>query len=223
MKERPILFSAPMVNAILNGTKTQTRRVVKAPNDGYHNFTCDGLFRDFECDYYVRFSASENDGYLSEDVYFPYGKIGDQLWVRETWHSSENLDLCSPKQIANAAEEAGYDVSPKHPAGDLWYAADCTYRQWGDRPFNKGKTRVSIHMPRWASRIQLEITDIRVERLQEISREDAIAEGCANHVGLPSGHFAEEEFSVLWRCINGAESWAANPWVWVIEFKVIKP
>lgn len=188
MKERPILFSAPMVRAILGGTKTQTRRVCK----GQRERSSSADFQIGRC---------------------PYGLPGDRLWVRESWSTHTCFD----------------DVPPMHlTTRSLHYFAD------GD--CQTGRKRPSIHMPRWASRITLEVTGIRVERLNDISEEDAIAEGvykrigdCAlgNVVETPFGHEAiylsrgqaKMTYIQLWESINGIGSWAANPLVWIIEFR----
>jgi len=186
MKERPILFSGPMVRAILEGRKTQTRRVVK-PQPG--------------CD-------PRDDEHLDMGR-CPYGQPGDRLWVREAWHTDER-DL----EYARAKHEDAMSDSP------IYYRAD-------PENDNAGCTwRPSIHMPRWASRITLEITRVRVERLQEISEKDAIAEGADPylhpvHPGR-EGLRHVDGFRSLWESINGPGSWDANPWVWVIEFKRVE-
>ena len=175
VKERPILFSGEMVRAILDGRKTQTRRVVKPQPPPLGGF-----------------------------VKNPYGQPGDRLWVRETWALDDKY----------------------------YYRADGAV---GDRC---GKWKPSIHMPRAASRITLEITGVRVERLQEITISDIYAEGAitdewlewrddVSGVGMPAGSRIENERDVwekLWDSINGKTyPWKSNPWVWVIEFKRIKP
>ena len=177
--ERPILFSAPMVRAILAGTKTQTRRMVNA-----------------------KWSAR-----------CPYGQPGDRLWVRETW------------QAVNGNDRARHIVThPRPDRGWLEYAA--TPRL--DEPAYKW--RPSIFMPRWASRITLEVTGVRVQRLHDISEADARAEGIdfdpgeggTFHVAGLAGcgsDSAVDAYRKLWEAINGLRSWAANPWVWVVEFK----
>jgi hypothetical protein len=182
MKERPILFSAPMVRALLDGTKTQTRRAVKYPapdgKSGWHptatgwNFLPGG----------------------SDRPVCPYGRIGDQLWVREAW---------APKAIDPECTTVAYRATDD----------ECN-----------GPWKPSIHMPRWASRILLEVTGVRVERLLDISESDAIAEG-VEPLTHPGAVFrpAASAYSDLWEQINGTGSWAANPWVWVVEFKVVKP
>lgn len=174
MEERPILFSGPMVRAILAGTKTQTRRTVKFPKSGSIEGTTNsrtGIFTPYQC---------------------PYGVPGDRLWVKETWSLTTTPD--------------GEKIVPL-------YAADYTAREYESlKPW-----KPSIFMPRRLSRITLEITGIRVERVQDISQADAIAEGTPPIKGLAE----RDAYQVLWESINGAESWAANPWVWVIEFKKV--
>jgi len=195
MKERPILFNAPMVRALLAGTKTQTRRIVKPQPE------MNGRWMEWRNGKGVLITEQNtawhpfDKGFrraVSEYPHFcPYGQPGDRLWVRETF------------------------ALPDRRADNLpaWvYAAD-----YADRPQHAWKP--SIHMPRTASRITLEITGIRVERLQDISEADAIAEGCENSLHLPGGRFARENYAHLWWTIHGDESWEANPWVWVVEFK----
>ncbi len=177
MKERPILFSGEMVRAILEGRKTQTRRLAKVNADGY---PCDSL-----CPYCP----------------------GDRLWVRETWSCGKVFDRTPPGQIPTVERDI-----------PVWYAAED-----GEESINRGRWRHSIHMPRWASRITLEVTGVRVERLQDISEADACAEGIMRASGVcgqtvrpgPRDHFAD-----LWdRINNDRASWASNPWVWVVEFR----
>jgi hypothetical protein len=165
MNERPILFSGEMVRAILEGRKTQTRRVIKPQ-----------LRINYKC---------------------PYGQPGDRLWVRETWQcfKPNTEEIINPNTVNIRA---------------LAYRAT---NEW------RGKWRPSIHMPRWASRITLEITAVRVERLQDIGEVDAMREGdptCENtHI---------DWFRALWDSINAKRgySWESNPWVWVVEFQRIR-
>lgn len=245
MKERPILFSAPMVNAILSGTKTQTRRVIKPQplqSDGeIYSGHINGpeLYEPAGYNKHGKMiPMPEIYGIYDDDgewgIKFPYGKVGDQLWVRET-HSlgtdSTGLNICAshlsdvPKNYMFGNSRIFHPQAPK--GSDSW----CLL--WKRRP--------SIFMPRWASRIQLEITGVRVERLNDCSETDALAEGITGpHSGKPSGDpwwpnfdkaysesmapgcgSAVESYQSLWETINGAGSWDANPWVWVIEFRVI--
>lgn len=192
MKERPILFSAPMVRALLDGRKTQTRRIVKPRRD-----------RDVGCE----LAPHEIAGEVNQGVYRnAYCEPGDRLWVRETWYdASSALHSC------------------------VLYRAD------GDDIYG-GKWRPSIRMPRWVSRITLEVTGVRVEKLQDISGDDSIAEGieraddffgcpCWRAYGEPAGADVVcpddpvGSYRSLWESINGPGSWDANPWVWVIEFR----
>lgn len=181
MKERPILFSGPMVRAILDGRKTQTRRIVKPqPTNDYVTF----MPLSSELVGVTKHGGPiDNRGWL----HCPYGKTGDRLWVRETW--------CP-------------DVEPY----TFRYKAD------GGEPLERW--RPSIHMPRWASRITLEVVSVRVERLQDISEEDALAEGITL---VERGTSPVDQFNKLWESINGPGSWEANPWVWVVSFKRIEP
>lgn len=136
----------------------------------------------------------------------PYGVPGDQMWVKESYRFGVEWDEESPNQ-----------VEPMGGPGIVWYAAtDRLTEGWG-------KLRPSIHMPRWASRITLEVTGLRVERLQDITEADAIAEGVTETFDGPGGCHerttAAENFRPLWESINGSASWAENPWVWVVEFQ----
>ena len=241
MKERPILFSAPMVRAILAGTKTQTRRAVKPQ---------------------PRILAGEllcwKDDALTDDqmaVRCPYGQPGDRLWVRETWQvARETLDYETggeydvwewPDELGDPRQFLNGDARFGTKAG-LFYAADgkdknssAFYDQTGfdnntilaRREIN---WRPSIHMPRWASRILLEVTAVRVERLQDISIEDAKAEGawpdssvvdrCMAYFGIDALAVNPRlAFRMVWEQINGPGAWDANPWVWVVEFKRVTP
>ncbi|HRP27462.1 MAG TPA: hypothetical protein PLG77_03410 [Burkholderiaceae bacterium] len=208
---RPILFSAPMVRAILAGTKTQTRRVVKgAPDDwspiGPHVYSPTVIDRHGdEQPGPDAFGAGNVDG----DCWIncPHGKPGDRLWVRETWAAPHNCDYLAPREIDR---DWRIHYAATEERGDL---------RW----------RPSIHMPRWASRITLEVLSVRVERLQDISEADARAEGatCVDEVTgrevlFPSvskcGSY-RLHYRDIWEQINGAGSWNENPWVWVVEFR----
>lgn len=194
VRERPILFSDPMVRAILDGRKTQTRRIVKAK----------GIWSVVDREDGTKWPGGEDQCGDWQDFPCPFGSAGDRLWVRETWSPMPN---CRP--IPNPEK---YDNKP------AWYKAD------NDRPMWAGdKWTPSIFMSRVASRITLEITSIRAERLHGISEEDAIAEGtqCA---GVPASLTNRGAFAQLWSTIHAADGpngWAANPWVWVIGFKRI--
>ena len=209
VRERPILFSAPMMLALLAGTKTQTRRVVQlpkwiAPED--HGRAIQALI-EHPAGLGLRGPCDGLKQYLC-----PYGKAGEHLWCRETWRAPKTLDALSPTAIGTQALEANY----RQPWAPVRYEADGAADnddvlaafggEWG-------KTRVSIHMPRWASRLTLRVTEVRVERLHAISEADARAEGVGSRA----------EFEALWRQINGEASWAENPWVWVVGVKRVQP
>lgn len=199
-KERPILFNADMVRALLDGRKTQTRRVVK-PKRGWpidfvggvgmeNDPTCWG-FENGDGEWW----SLKGDERCSQ-IPCPYGQPGDRLWVREAFA----YGLCTESTLAYRATHKPSDLE------EGWY-----------EPI---KWKPSIHMPRWASRITLEIVSVRVERLCSISNEDAISEG----IGAPLDmrYAALDGFKPLWVSINGADSWDANPWVWVVEFKCVE-
>lgn len=215
MRERPILFSAPMVRAILDGRKTQTRRISKWPG-GTHRMHC------------------------------PYGVPGDRLWVRETFgfsHQDDDINRTERVVFYPAGgpmhlTDAGVDRLKRCRSGVLMQPNHFVRSPQRMRP--------SIHMPRWASRLLLEVVDARVERLQAISEMDAIAEGIERMPcscspterrdrcwHSPHGtHFRDYSeppgfdcvspsfsFRTLWESINGADAWSANPWVWVVSFR----
>lgn len=199
MKEHPILFSAPMVRAIIAGTKTQTRRVMRyQPHEAaavtveHFNQTVIDRHGDEQPGPEI-FGAWWADGECG--IRFPYGQPGDRLWVREA-HSIRVLP------------------SAQAPDGIVWYRESDIGRQWD----GEVRWKPSIHMPRWASRILLEITSVRVERLHDISRGDAMAEGCPFQ-NMADGPDPTQWYADLWQQINGPGSWSINPWVWVIEFK----
>lgn len=214
MKERPILFSAPMVRALLEGRKTQTRRIVKG-------VALDALAPDMFTPEFVA---------LSENDYCPYGKPGDRLWVRETFsvYSVDPGTACltykerMPAGKTLAETDGGLDVIHLEPENwDKAYMMVDTER-W----------RPSIHMPRWASRITLGITEVRVQRLQDISEEDSIAEGAQSWEFGPEQCLTTGErgasspyrsgFACLWDDINADRAtWKSNPWVWAVSFKAV--
>lgn len=217
MKERPILFSSEMVKAILEGQKTMTRRIMKVqpPNDGgnYQAFrVLDGYKSDIGK---IRWINKDCLAYCVNTPHFslPYGEIGDRLWVRETWYYEEHM---------HDSTEGTPDLPGDLYSHRLVFKADCP-----DYPVNVGVGqhgwRPSIFMPRWASRITLEITDIRAERLQDITEEDAEREGVSDEWPiLPVYDTAKKRFRNLWDSINGGKpgkTWQDNPWVWVVEFR----
>jgi len=210
MKERPIIFSAPMVRAILAGAKTQTRRVVKPagwdPASAEYGKARIGVHPNApKMGLQAYFHHLESDTW--HGVGCPYGKHGDRLWVREAWDFIAEGDPGTPSCAGiRYWADAGYQLrTPPSTYNPL------LYREWRVRP--------PIHMPRWASRITLEVTGVRVERLQKISEADAIAEGvtAGKYRGLERA--VARTYSDLWEQMHGPNSWAANPWVWVVEFK----
>lgn len=214
-KKRPILFSAMMVQAILDGRKTITRRVVKHQDCVEFNKEGAIYVHHPKCPSYCDYGC--NGVGFGES---PYGLKGDHLWVREAWgwqpegnyFNTETKETnpmfwrANPNytwEMPSEKQGVGYranGASPMYPPIDGW--------------------KPSIHMWRWASRISLEITDVRVERLQEITDMDAIKEGC-EHPGVEiADGFMREVFHGVWDSINGKKyPWLSNPWVWVIEFK----
>lgn len=234
MKDRPIPMSAPMVRATLAGTKSQTRRMLRQQPDDHHwqilpgyqlkrteMVTIDGRAA-------VKFHHTIPDNPMRDDasnwILCPYGQPGDRLWVREAWKAHTTFDHLPPRDI---------------PESHIWYMADDGYKA-------ESRYRQGMFMPRWASRITLEITGVRVERLQDISEADAIAEGielvqeCREIMWRdyskpidrfggfgfkerPPARASVLSYRTLWESINGPESWDANPWVWCVEFKRVTP
>ncbi|HDR8979457.1 TPA: hypothetical protein QDA90_004261 [Burkholderia vietnamiensis] len=212
MKERPILFSGPMVRAILEGRKTQTRRVAK--------------------EFAGRDDLDAILGRFPNQRGCPHGEPGDRLWVREAFRLTSDFDGDSPTRVGERCLDAGY----RAPWAPVRYEVDGAERDWrwvGTPPGHEvtaGRARASMHMPRWASRITLEITGVRVERLQSISESGARAEGVTieeHHMrGYCAGAYwppSIRAFHDLWDSLNAARGhgWDANPWVWVIEFRRI--
>ncbi len=207
MKERPILFKGAMVRAILDGTKTQTRRIVN-PQPDENGISCmPNAPLDWSDDVHGEWNpwkgeTPNGDAWRGRVVCWP----GDRLWVRETWQDWCPIWQgawcgCGSKEMAQSTHRPAYAATPDergHPA----------------------KWRPSIFMPRWASRITLEVVSVRVERLNDCSRGDAMAEGCP-FPNMADGPNPRKWYSELWESINGPGSWAANPWVWVVEFRKI--
>lgn len=224
MKERPILFSAPMVRALLDGRKTQTRRVVKPQPSAGHSFAGFTTHSTHTPDEgKAVWGAGDTRAQLraAHRVRCPYGRPSDRLWVKETWRPRASF--------------GPWDL-------DITYAADGEQRtirdgEFGERDWTMPKAAATgnvspLFMPRWASRITLEITDVRVQRLHDISDADAIAEGVdleryvpvRDAGGMHTCGEAEptdpvQEYRDLWESINGAGAWDANPWVWAITFR----
>ena len=240
MKETPIIFSTDMVKAILEGRKTQTRRIVAPRNSVVGEGSVDWADFDFNQSTYwsdEMMQMSKGEGQLGSitdisekaggqappvlvddsfglhylhvpykwseqsTIYriYPRYEVGDRLWVRETWGVTYGWDNEKPSEI--------------DPRETIYYKAGGSSGNIGTHLEEVKKWRPSIHMPRWASRITLEVTEVRVERLQEISEEGAIAEGA--ELGSARGHF-----SILWDSINAKRgNWEVNPWVWVVGFR----
>lgn len=199
IKERPILFSGPMVCAILDGRKTQTRRLLKLPK-------CMEWYQELGGEAKGWFCEVRGAGWWHvEELVCPYGDAGYHLWVRETW-----------RRIETGMNSGKADYRADDPS-----ASGLGFMPW----------RPSIFMRRADSRITLEITDVRTERLQEITEEDAQAEGVqmgyqpysveGRTPPTPVGY--RPVFKRLWDSINGDDSWDANPWVWAISFRVVEP
>jgi hypothetical protein len=230
MRERPILFSAPMVRALLAGTKTQTRRPMKAQPRVVPDWACSGV-AGLEFDWGGGGASTYADRPETLAAYAddfaarcPFGRPGETLWCRETWA----LEDCG---------DDGLRLIWKADRAAVWVRADGSrigVIYWLPSDYAPGRWRPSIHMPRWASRLTLEVTEVRVQRLQEISEEDATAEGIPSDaagwarlgilppVPVEKDGTARSAFRWLWDSINGERaSWASNPWVWAVSFRVL--
>lgn len=213
MSEKPIIFCDPMVRSILSGTKTQTRRIIK------------------------KRPALDALSVFGPSILMQPGcadllpcAVGDVLWVREACRADE--DMADQKYIEYLADSSRrlLDLAPDDNCSDAfsdWWNL-MAYRS-NDPGLDGSKPVPSIHMPRWASRITLKVTGVKVERLNDISEDDAVAEGCAGCLG-PNPDFPdewdpapEEEFQDLWNSIHGPGSWNANPWVCAITFERVQP
>jgi hypothetical protein len=242
-KERPILFSAPMVRALLEGRKTQTRRLIKDAPIERGGYLCTKL---------ITFANEKQVRGIMPDI-CPYGKHGDRLWVRETFaiESTAEYDGMldegadsipgdardgrpTRRHVINAdedgAEVAAWYTVPRYRATE---PDTLLMIKEAEEPEDQMVWTPSIFMPRWASRITLEITEVRVQRLQDISEEDAKAEGCepwefGPEQTMTSGERGADSpyrggYACLWDEINGDKAtWKSNPWVWAITFKVVR-
>jgi hypothetical protein len=223
MADKPIIFSAPMVQALLAGRKTQTRRIVKPqPNiDGMGNFCHDGSNWGQHID-----GTPCTKHFIAKKC--PYGKPGDRLWVRENWRPLDGYSNWDVRVLYGA------DNAEEHFPDGFDLKGDWQWPKAASRGFVP-----SIHMPRWASRLTLIVTDVRVQRLQDISEEDAKAEGCgkafevqdlrdAMHklLGAASGETTGSTYRIgfahLWNSINGPDAWSDNPFVYAVSFIVHK-
>lgn len=209
MADKPILFSAPMVRALLAGRKTQTRRLIE-PESG-SDIRAGDILISWPADSFVRQAAR----------FHPRIRVGDRLWVKEAWRTLHASDCLAPRNLAPDISKITYEADPEN-RNPLWAF---------------GKLRPLMFMPRWASRITLIVTDVRVQRLQDISEEDAIAEGiegdpvnawrCYAPEPKNQTHWADprESYRTLWDSINGDRrgcTWKDNPWVAAYSFRVVK-
>jgi uncharacterized protein YhfF len=227
---KPVIFSAPMVRALLDGRKTQTRRIVRPQPKVIHalhgdaSLTTERIFRSGD-----------------QRIHCPFGQAGDFLWVRETWahyHTINHVRRIDARAFDEVSDGlAGYRADGHDTIEDfrrhVRLMSECDLEAV---EINGNRWRPSIHMPRWASRITLKIYDVRVERLNAISEADARAEGAAFHDGRGIGHSgwrhdnqdgyvhgdARSSFARLWNGLHGPDSWTANPYVWAISFDVIR-
>lgn len=224
MKERPILFTGPMVNAILAGRKTETRRIVKVrQGERLGCYSTDGVHG-----VELVYADSDGDPLDREGPKCPYGSPGDRLWVKETWqaiHVSIDLETGSGDDVEAAAK-----IPPDSADGYWGVAYRATDRQADESKEDRGFAwRPSIFMPRWASRLTLDVVSIRAERVQDIDAAGAIAEGVdvfkrGNLYYLPgNGDLGvsgpRTAYSLLWDSIHGRSAWEENSWVWVVGFQ----
>lgn len=227
--EHPVLFKPEMVRAILDGRKTQTRRVVKPqpPTVGvlYWHDDGDGTI--------VGFRGMDN-----KDYHCPYGQPGDVLWVREAFVVNRAFDDLSPTALWHRYQDEKRGIAAANRNGtnhtgaftkgpDVFYPADGSTLRGNDMlaemPGLRGRKRPSIHMPRWACRLRLRLTDVWAERVQAITREEALAEGIGANPHNPFGYGPVAAFEELWDEINAGRGypWIDNPWVWVLTFEKI--
>lgn len=246
MKERPILFSSEMVRAILDGRKTQTRRIVKPQPEYIPHWSCAGVggWRWPWATYCESYFTNVNSLPQEMAIKCPHGAPGDRLWVRETWrplkrqcgtgmYSGTICDLVEYR--AHEGELLKTKIINSCGQDRLGFSE----YYWSTRDGGSGPWHPSIFMPRWASRLTLEITDVRVERLQDISEQDALAEGIESRPGHRTFVHGNKnaaggrsvisistpilDFAALWDSINGKRcSWESNPWVWKVMFKKLE-
>lgn len=216
MKDRPILFSGPMVKVILEGRKTQTRRLVKPNYLACLTGDCPHQ-RQAECNADLALACT-------------YGEPGDRLWVREScWLKATDVVVGYRPESGERTEvefcgERGVSLEEGEPP-HVWYAADGPLPEMPEWTMCRWERRNSIHMPRWACRLELEVTAIRVERLHDISEEDAKAEGVPPMLGSPEpvAPAYRDGFRQLLDALNGNRApWASSPWVWVVSFRKLE-
>lgn len=214
MREGPILFNAPMARATLTDRKNQTRRIMKLRNGQYMPPS----------------QRKDPNGWAQMLRLCPYGQPGERLWGKENYRTYKGFDHESMLTMQERLSCNDYEMRILAP---IHYEADGGRRNWNATDASPGRLRPSIHMPRWASRMTLEVLNVRVERLQDISEEDAVAEGIEKtEAGFWSLYGQAEtdgtyspiaSYRALWSSINGPESWDANPLVWAVNFKRIEP
>lgn len=214
-KERPIIFSSDSVRAILGGTKTQTRRVIKPQPDSGEKIWWRGD---------PSWVVGDATFAKFRSIVCPYGVPGDRLWVRETWATGKSLDESSALVIGLKCKGAGYT----RVGAPIWYV-DGSHRPWGDcdlQDFNGiGRNRNALFMPRWASRITLKVTEVRVQWVQKIGAEDCIAEGLSSTLRENDAVCdLREQYQAIWNSLNAKRgySWESNPWAWAVTFEVTK-
>ncbi|HBK2581894.1 TPA: hypothetical protein LGJ93_001218 [Escherichia coli] len=226
MKERGMIFNGEMTRAILDGRKTQTRRIMKVQPESNQLgllLITDSTKRSDIGKYHWAESNATGNHVRSKLFLCPFGAVGDRIWVREGFFPAPLEMQSEPprKTMWNIAYRDGMQMEKLAPA------------EYNPTIYNYERWTPSIHMPRWASRILLEITNVRVERLNAISEEDARAEGIIDGGCLNCGEpepcgcanpepDATDAFAYLWQSIYGQENWNANPWVWVISFERIE-
>jgi hypothetical protein len=209
MADRPMIFSAPMVRALLDGRKTQTRLVLNPQPDTTSDPSGLG-----------EWGALNRYGYWSPaEGIRPY-QIGDRLWVREAWRAERGQDRQNATEMATACLAAGYS----RVWAPIFYDVDAARVNF-ENGMVAGRYRHSHFMPRWASRLTLIVTDVRVQRLQDISETDAVAEGAAPILkdqlqAIPGMEGHRGDFRGLWNSIHGPDAWDANPWVCALTFTV---
>ena len=210
MKERPIIFSTPMIKAIMDGRKTMTRRIVKEPYQSYPCVTKHITSNEFDFHY---------DQGVGQFTASPYGKPGDVLWVRETFYAYGHWTLITTTLPNSIKKE--YHFHNLIPEYKIYMYEDSPpeviLKRWG-LGYHK---RPLIFMPKEASRIRLKITDIKVERVQDITDEDALMEGVLPDQNIFTPGELKEAYSALWESINGKYSWEMNQWVWCLTFERI--
>lgn len=207
IQTKPIPFSAPMVQALLReirtpGTgKTQTRRFMKVM--GHKSITEFGPSDTKGYDWHFRDSEMRWHDFRRDDLMkrSPY-QVGQLRWVREHWRTLHTFDCLKPSDLPDDFSKITFEADPEN-RNPLWAF---------------GRFRHGMHMPRWASRITLEVTDVTPQRLQDISRGDCMSEGCP-FPNMAKGPNPRDWFSDLWKSINGPESWDRNDWVWAVSFK----